>query len=516
MMTSPLLPPAKRQRLTACGHQQSSPPSPGAPSGSMTQTHEPDRMAGRGLAVLPDDVFHHHILPRLTPRDWMSCRLTNQHLCRIASSQLINPFSPKRHQTLSCDSPAFSRDTFTTTLAPWLDRFNAGQTAALTPWLDHEAFPWLVSGALGTQLRKAPTLCLEEREFSVQREGVQVRVESEQYELHAFPTLSDTRYRKDEEVQQGPRPQPEEISLAPNRQHMIKVQRSSALVARELQQDGSWHDTAELHHEGILYFARWSPCSQLLATVSSRATKVWARREDHLWEEVITGRHRCSSTRLAFSPDSRTFVYINADLRTHCWWCNQDGSWVPVSLHEQPKVFVRFLAFSADSRKLGLVSATSVQICRFSTEDGWQQEGIVSMNTEGRQTRVLADGQDPPSTPGCPCSCEGVAFNRYGQMAVAYRLGPPWKPHHKDAVRRTCFEIWDLSSFPWKKQAEVVNETGRCERHASDKYPICDGSGVDKLFFSEDGRFLITRDDCKRVKAWCLVPELERDRSDRQ
>ncbi|MCY4473670.1 MAG: F-box/WD40 repeat-containing protein, partial [Kistimonas sp.] len=496
-MTPPLLPPAKRQCLTACSHQQSSPPSPGAPSGSMTQTHEPDRMAERGLAALPDDVLHHHILPRLTPRDWMSCRLTNWNLCRLASSLLINPVSLKRHQRLSCDSPAFSRDKFTSALAPWLDRFNAGQTAALTPWLDHEAFPWLVSGALGTQLCKAPALYLEEREVSVQREGVQVREESGQYELHAFSTLtvSDTDRRgvdKGAVVQLPAGARLQEISLAPNRQRLLKVQMSSALVACELQQDGSWHDTAELLYEGSFYSAHWSPCSQLLATVSSLATKVWAGREDHLWEAVITGRHSCCLTHLAFSPDSRTVVYINADLSTHCWWCNQDGSWVPVPFHWQPKVFVRFLAFSADSRKLALVSATSIQICCFSPEDGWQQKGIVLLNTEGRQTRVLADGQDLPRTPGFPCSCQRVAFNRYGQMAVAYRLGRPWQPTQKRTVRRTCFEIWNFSSFPGKKQAKIVDETGCCERHSSDKYPRCGGGGVDKLFFSEDGRFLIT------------------------
>ena len=489
-----------------------------------SHTAEPLRSFGRELAALPDELFDH------------------------------------RHLAYHCASPAFTRNRFASTIAPWLDRFDSHLTKRLENCLEHEAFSCLARAAVGTQLRRATTLHLEECEAVAETEGVMVRVAPDCYELLTTPQAARTTDELNvaDTDDTWPKTHPgARARLAPDQKHWVRMGEGVASVYAK-NPDGGWCTPTRLHHEDRVYSATWSPSGQQLFTLSTRQIKVWSRCPQNLWKEVLTWPipiQRNSETCCYFSPDCRTLMLESISAGAKCLdfcWQREDGRWTLQDCHDRLHSLLSEIVFSQDSCTVAALSSQNLQSRRCcwildqvfiwsrTHQGGWQREGVLAENpqiwftTEERERQMtlaftpedsylvalannqslpdkLVVSQDPDELVTEGLSIRALALNIHRQLAVGYTLALPDDDSYNPPVR-TCVEIWNFSCQPWQRQARLTIEKGKCADH----YPPYADSDADitpatcgllsSLTFSPDGRFLAAKDICGRVQAWCLVP----------
>ena len=508
--------------MSGTGPAQNASQSCAAAQLSWPRSHaaEPLRSFGRELAALPDELFDH------------------------------------RHLAYHCASPAFTRNRFASTIAPWLDRFDSHLTKRLENCLEHEAFSCLARAAVGTQLRRATTLHLEECEAVAETEGVMVRVAPECHELLTTPQAARTTDELNvaDTDDTWPKTHPDaRARLAPDQKHWVRMGEGVASVYAK-NPDGGWCTPTHLHHEDRVYSATWSPSGQQLFTLSTRQIKVWSRCSQNLWKEVLTSAvptQKDTQPFCHFSPDYRTLV-LKSIYDLHVWCQSEDGRWTPQGPLDSPDSWMSKVVFSQDSCTMATLSSRNMESRRFCwildqvfiwsrTHQGdWQREGVLAENpqiwftTEERERQMtlaftpedsylvalannqalpdkLVVSQDPDELVTEGLSIRALALNIHRQLAVGYTLALPDDDPYKPPVR-TCVEIWNFSCQPWQRQARLTIEKGKCADH----YPPYANSDADitpatcgllsSLTFSPDGRFLAAKDICGRVQAWCLVP----------
>ncbi|MCY4472242.1 MAG: hypothetical protein OXC07_05395 [Kistimonas sp.] len=349
------------------------------------------------------------------------------------------------------------------------------------------------------------------------------------------------------------------VCLAPNHKRLARLRFSKRMLVYEALPDGSWRPEVLRHNPaspsvrdaadsyalcmqwhsrqgGPIRIALWSPCSQYLCTlVSANDASLWARSEEGHWEEVI---QECTDFVLGdvfFSPDSRSVILNGrhySEPMFSCWWCQADGRWVQHSTHSLPPTqattsscVLTKAVFSHDSRTLALLLQEDMQVqiwCR--TEQGiWIHQAALPID--------FLDDKDPSRPENIRNAMtrngfEDMTFNSHGQLAIATELRPLARDNDADTADsedshvsdssdssesremlsgllhlRHGIAIWSPSRHGWKKQEQlVVEEKKECHVHG--------GASPLRLLFSPDGRILVAHhDDCKRMKAWCLVPD---------
>ncbi|MCY4472413.1 MAG: WD40 repeat domain-containing protein [Kistimonas sp.] len=474
---------------------------------SLAGTRQPDspqraevpRPFGRELTALPEELFDH------------------------------------LHLTPGCTAPAFTQDRFAATIAPWLDRFDSQLTQRLKHYYAHEAFPCIACAVVGTQLRKAAALHLEECETITEQGGVMVRVLPECYEFWASEVSADTPdtdklYVESKAEDLGQVPRRAKGRLAPDQKHFVRISETTASIY-EQNADGIWCAPTRLDHEKPIRFAQWIPRGPQLLTLSARQTKIWSRCPDNHWQatSIPVPLLHCAGVCPLFTPDCRTCI-LGSDNGIHVWWHCEDGRWTPTNF--QHNLQASRIWFSQDSCQMATLvretreDLTHLRIWSRTQQGEWNHEGALVTNYR-TSCRTQAHKQvtaalNPQSyhliavpghqaLPGKPrglameyINIRAVAFSIHGHLAVGYSLTLstdaqscfPW---------RTCVELWGISSQPWKKQAQLTTIKELCCTHADfEKNEPC--GLLESLFFSPDGRFLVAKDVCERVQAWCLVP----------
>jgi len=415
----------------------------------------------------------------------------------------------RRHLAFKCDARVFGKSRFAAVIAPWLNRFTPRLTQALKDCYDYEPFRYLARTAVGTQLRAAKTLLLEECETIGNKDGVMVRVSPGRYELLAPTTSSHTDESHVDNCAEGWGTVPRRARgcLAPDQKYFVRVCRQTALVHKQ-QPDGSWHEEARLHHDGEpVCVAEWSPGGQQLVTLSDKKLKVWCKSGDSLWEAVITRTLPDSpngTLGTLFSPDERTFLLHSKATGVHAWWCREDGCWTTSDSWDLSGSHVNQIVFSPDSEKMAMLwvdhrrSLDRVFIWIRTAAGSWQQEGTLAMNAQRDALFALAGAQSLPGD-AQGMGIQALAFNTHGQLAVGYTLESP-DPSQQD----TFIEVWNLASQRWNKQAQLMTVAGQCWTHAGCDEDMACGR-LNNLVFSPDGLFLVAEDICGRVQGWCLV-----------
>ncbi|MCY4473668.1 MAG: WD40 repeat domain-containing protein [Kistimonas sp.] len=442
-------------------------------------------------------------------------QLAGRELTSAPGESLLPPLS-RRHKAEDCNSQPFSCARFNASIAPWLDRFDPDQTKALERCTDLETFPTLVRTAVGTQLRQAARLHLEERECFMQPGGVTTCVGPGRYELFEYcvERNSNSLYVRNDDEDWAEGASRARGCSSPDQSRLVTIWQEHAFIHRA-GEDGSWNQVAQSCHGEPVHCAQWSPCSQFLVTQSEETIKVWSERHADHWEQVISQPCNRFTHFTGFSPDSRTFVVDTRGI--HSWWRQEDGSWTAAPSLTLSGM-MSHIAFSKDSRKLALslCGDIGVKIFSRSLQGGWTPDGELVPDPQPGHPSDLSE-RHASTKAG---RVEGMAFNIHGQLAVGRDITRLEKDDDSQLDANDShmsLALWDLSSSPWKQQSRIVASAKTCAKH---DWMQWGGStscgGLSHLFFSADGRFLIAEDDCKRVKAWCLVPELARDRSDRQ
>ncbi len=473
-MTHPLLP------LSAVGSL------PGARQASPTpdsaQRAEVPRPFGRELTALPDELFDHdHLISR-------------------------------------CQAQAFTQDRFATSIAPWLDRFDSRLTKLLENCYEHEAFPCLARAAVGTQLCKAGTLQLEECEAIAENTGVMVCVAPGCYELlspQTAPNSDELCVDIHQEDMHAATPHQNKGCLGSDQQHFVRIGEQTASL-HERRPDGIWREVLCLEHEEPVRFAEWSSSGQQLLTLSDTEAKVWSKSPDNQWHALsirIQPGHSVKAC-TCFSPDGRTFL-LQSNTVIHAWWHAEDNGWTPSRSLDMPDILVNQIAFSLDGRNMAMrafdsePSPAHVLIWSRTPQGDWQNEGRLVVNSR-RDSLIALPGnlahtgaaEEVDGNPGLAIKLLALSIHR--QLAVSYKMRLP-TDDPLDPPQRMCIDVWDLSGQHWKRQAQLMEVKQPCDQHF-----LCDQEEscglLENLFFSPDGRFLVAKDICGRVQAWCLVP----------
>ncbi|MCY4472867.1 MAG: WD40 repeat domain-containing protein [Kistimonas sp.] len=495
--------PAERQPSPACeDFPMSSPrlpmPATGpAPSASQSSTAMPSprsesrelpagRPFGRELTALPDELFDHdHLVSR-------------------------------------CQAQAFTQDRFVTSIAPWLNRFDSHLTKLLENCYEHEAFPCLARAAVGTQLCKAGTLQLEECEAIAEKTGVMVCVAPGCYELlspQTAPNSDELCVDIHQEDMHAAAPHQSKGCLGSDQKHFVRLGEQTASL-HEQRPDGIWCEVLRLEHENPVLLAEWSPSGQQLLTLSDTEAKVWSKAPDNQWRALITRAQpgRSIDTCTCFSPDDRTFL-LQSNAVIHVWWRADDNGWTPSRFLNMPDTLVNQIAFSLDGRTMAMRafdsqrSPAQVLIWSRTPQGDWQNEGRLVVNSRSDALIAL------PGNLAHAGKIEEVDCNRWlaikllalsihRQLAVGYEMRLP-TDDPLVPPQRACVDVWDLSSQHWKRQAQHMEVKQKCCEHFFfDREEPC--GLLENLFFSPDGRFLVAKDICGRVQAWCLVPPAAR------
>ncbi|MCY4472287.1 MAG: hypothetical protein OXC07_05620 [Kistimonas sp.] len=457
-----------------------------------------------------------------------SPRPAGQHLAAAPEERRSQPSAPRPSPW---DSRPFSRDRFTTIIAPWMNRFDSSKTKELQGCSDPDIFPQLLYKTLGEQLRQTSRLRLEPCKAFLQPAGLLVSTAPNHYERLELPAVApDARSGFPAFCQQGLKS--DTLYIAPDQKRFVELCEENALIYEALP-DGSFHQTARCHAGQPVNSAQWSPCSQYLRTRTYDYISLWSRSDSGDWKEVIRETCEYHGRQTVFSPDSRSFMLFTesmfmGDTSVHAvnWWCQPDGSWTrePVQLNPPEDDAGEYsyelpgIAFSPDSRTMALsLQPDYVQIWRRLEQGSWTQESVVPLDFPGD------DPCSPPRTYGPVryCAVQDMSFNAHGQLALASLVAPRYhdsnaslesdsddsdtgaaepQQRHEQQPRLRGFAIWSPSSHGWKKQAQIVTEDGPCTRHQA----FVDR--VMRVYFSPDGRCLAAENGCGAIQAWCLVP----------
>jgi len=432
--------------------------------------------------------------------------LAEHTLTATAGEPLLQPL-PSFLPPSDCNSQPFSRYRFNSTIAPWLNKFAPRQTAELEHCTDLKTFPALACAMVGEQLRQAPALRLEERPCFRHPAGVLACVGPGCYELFdaARTPISDSLDVQNDDESWGKVSSRTRGCLSPDQNCLVSICQERAFIHAR-RQDGSWFEQAQCYHGEPLDRAQWSPCSQYLIIQSRQTVSVWSERHADHWEQVISQPCNRFTDLTVFSPDSRTFIVDTGDI--HGWWRQEDGSWTAAPSLALTGM-VTHIAFSKDSQKLALSLSADIDIKIFSRspQGGWTPDGVLGPDPQHSHPSELPDRHT--SAEAEAGDVKGMAFNIHGQLAVGreLRLLDQEKADRRDS--HISLALWDLSSHPWEQQSRIVIASRSCAQHDwMQMGGTTSCGGLSELFFSADGRFLIAEDDCKRVKAWCLVPDL--------
>ena len=482
---------------------------PPSPAASQPAALRDSRTCPLTLEDLHDDILYHHLIPQLSPRDWLPCRRVSRRFQRLVDPHLMRASVLERRIPRYVDMAFFAHQRLSGLTRAWLDLFDARHLKALESCQHHEAFPWLFFAAIKTLLRRVPAI--EFKPCAAFHKDSVFLVNQLDKNRPCLEVVEEKWATLQDNILPGPstNPPPHSMGLwfSYARLRMALLVRDHPEGARiwihEKEKNDCWQPTKMLTwYQTTITGARWSLCSRYLGVWSASDIRIWRRDSATHWTIVARLGLTDRVLDVMFSPDSRLLlVNCLSASPTRLYVQQPDGHWNPgIPLPSLPVVREARSLFSTDSRFIVQIYTT-----REPQADHLQflrPHSLVAAWCP--QQQVMAESFQPDLQLEASGKVLCCSFSVHGYLAVMERQRIERQREERQREEagdscRLCITLWATDTQDLWCPRGTTQITG-ADALANPR----------ALFFSTDSRFLLLRLKNESVRVWYLQPDLSR------